>query len=167
MEPYATPEELAAYVHPDDDPPAAVPDATVLLRSASQLVTDAIAGAVYAVDDDGHPTLAANLTAVKDATMEQASAWSLNGIDPRLGEQQVARRIKSKSLGNGAASTTYEDGSSDLLRLASGQYLTDAAWLILANAGLTSNRASTNGGAVERFNVEQRYFDPTTGNWTP
>lgn len=159
---YATPAELAAFVDPDTKPPAAVPLATVLLRKASGLVTDAISGLVYQTDSEGVPTLQRYRTAVRDATLEQASAWAVNGIDPRKGASQIKRRIKSKSLGNGSVSTTYEDGSPELLVLATGDELTNDAWLILSNAGMISNRVAGSRG-VELFNVEQRYYDPTTG----
>jgi hypothetical protein len=161
---YATPAELAAYLDPDAVTPVVPPLATVLLRSASQLVLDAIAGAVYRADVAGLPTDPGTLAAVKNATMEQASAWSLHGLDPRKGAAQASRRIASKSV-TGVSVTYVADPAADgyLSDLAGGQSLTSAAYRFLLNAGLISNRARTGSGGVETFNVAQRYYDPLTG----
>lgn len=162
---YATPAELAQFLDPDAAEPPVPPLATVLLRSASQLVLDAIAAATYRTDAEGKPTDADTLTAVKNATMEQASAWSLHGIDPRKGAVQVNRRIASKSV-TGVSVSYVADPAADsyLSDLASGRALTSAAHLFLVNAGLISNRVRTGSGGVELFNVAQRYYDPLTGD---
>jgi hypothetical protein len=161
---YATPAELAAYIDPDAVAPAPPALATVLLRSASQLVLDAIAAARYAATAEGLPKDATLLAAVQNATMEQASAWSLHSIDPRKGAASAARRVASKSL-TGVAVSYVKDDAADTAasELASGKSLTRPAWLILDNAGLISNRVRTGSGGVETFNVAQRYYDPLTG----
>lgn len=141
---YATPAELARYLDPDATAPTVPPLATVLLRSASQLVLDYTAGATYRADAEGRPTDVIKLAGVKNATMEQASAWSLHGIDPRKGAAQVSRRVASKSV-TGVSVSYVADPAADtfLSDLASGQALTAAAYLFLVNAGLISNRART------------------------
>ena len=70
MTPYADAAELAAYMDPDSESPAVPPLATVLLRSAQQLVLDATAGAIYDTDANEHATDAAKHAALKTATME-------------------------------------------------------------------------------------------------
>lgn len=162
---YATPAELAAYLDPDAEVPAVPPLATVLLRTASQLVLDASAAARYRTDAEGLPTDAATLTTLKEATMEQASAWSLNGIDPRKGASQVSRRVQSKAV-TGVSVTYVADPAADtyLSDLAAGDALTAAALTILSNGGMLSNRVNTGGGGTEYFNVQQRYYDPLTGD---
>lgn len=166
MTPYATPTELAHYMDPDADPVPAPPAlATVLLRSASQLVADAIAAKVYAVDSDGLPTVSAQLAAVKDATCEQAQAWSLNGIDPRKGPAQVARRVSSKSaIGISVSYVADPNSDSYLSDLARADSLTSAATTILDNAGMLSNRVGTGGNGTESWNRTQRYYDPLSGD---
>lgn len=165
---YATPEELAAYLDPDAAEPVVPPLATVLIRSASQLVLDATAAAVYDTDENGLPTKAAYLDAMRDATCEQASAWSLNGIDPRKGASQVARRVASKAL-NGAQVSYVADPKADsyLSDLASGEALTLAAWRILDNAGLISNRVATGGANADVWPLRTQVFDPLTGDVEP
>ncbi len=164
---YATAAELAAYMDPDSANPATPPLATVLLRAASALVDDETSGAIYTADENGMPTALPVLTAFKAATMEQASAWSIHGIDPRKGAGGVARRVSSKALG-GAQVSYVADAAADtyLSDLASGAHLTDAAWRILHNAGLISTRVITGANGHERFNVSQRTYDPITGTYT-
>lgn len=164
---YATAAELATYMDPDNPNPQPPPLATVLLRMASELVRDATAGAIYVTDAQGMPTDLATLTAFKAATMEHAQTWSLHGIDPRKGAAGVVRRVASKSLG-GASTSYVADPAADtfLSDLASGTSLTLAAWRILDNAGLISNRAQTGPSGHEIFNVAQRTYDPVTGSYT-
>lgn len=141
---YATPEELARYIEPDAAEPQPVKDATVLLRHASGLVTDAISGAVYATTAEGLPTLQSVLKAVKDATCEQAQAWALNGIDPRKGTAALKPIVTTKALAG--ASVSYgqsADVQQAIVDLASGLSLTAPAYLILENAGLITNRVGT------------------------
>lgn len=167
MTPYADAAELAAYIDPDTEAPPVPPLATVLLRSAQHLVLDAIAAAVYSTDANEHATDVPTYDAIKTAIMEQASAWSLHGIDPRKGAVQAPRVVASKSLLGGSVSYVADPTRDGYLTdLASGQSLTQAAWTILRNAGLISNRVST-GGGVETFNIAQRAYDPTTGVLEP
>lgn len=165
---YATAAELAAYMDPDNPTPATPPLATILLRSASALVLDATAAAVYVTDAEGMPTHLDTLAAFKAATMEQASAWSVHNIDPRRGPTGAARRVASKSLGGASVSYVTDPAADNYLSdLASGASLTLSAWRILRNAGLISNRVETGGGGHERFNVSQRTYDPVNGTYTP
>ncbi len=168
MTTYATAAELAAYIDPDSTEPATPALATVLLRTASEMVRDYTAAAVYVTDAEGMPTHLDTLTAFKAATMEQASAWSLHGIDPRKGAAGVGRRVASKSLGGASVSYAADPAADTYLSdLASGAALTLSAWRILNNAGLISNRVETAPSGPERFNVAQRSYDPVTGNYTP
>lgn len=164
---YATPAELAAYIEPDATDPAPPANATVLLRMASELVRDATASAVYVTDGNGMPTHLDTLTAFKAATMEQAQAWSLRDLDPRLGPDQVPRRVASKGLG-GATVSYVADPAADtyLSDLASGKSLTLQAFNILRNAGLISARVQTGYDSHEVFNVAQRSYDPVSGSYT-
>lgn len=165
---YATAAELAAYMDPDSESPAIPPLATILLRSASELVLDATAAAVYVTDENGMPTHLDTLTAFKAATMEQASAWSVHGIDPRKGAGGAQRRVASKGLGGATVSYTADPAADTYLSdLASGAHLTLAAWRILNNAGLISNRVETGARGGERFNVAQRTYDPVAGTYEP
>jgi len=169
MTPYADAADLAHYMDPDAETPAVPPLATVLLRSAQQLVLDATAGAVYSVDANEHATDVPTHDAIKDAIMEQASAWSLHGIDPRKGAGQAPRQVASKSLLGGSVSYVADPARDTYLSdLASGQQLTTAAWTILRNAGLISNRVTTGAGrGVGGVIVEQVPYDPVTGVLEP
>lgn len=163
---YATPAELAHHIDPDAPTPTPPPLATVLLRTASGLVRGATAGAVYSTDAEGVPTAPHIAAAFRDATCEQAAAWSLHGIDPRKGRASAQRTIASKSLLGGsvsyAADTRADQARSDL---ASGETLTDAAWQILRQAGLTTSSIQTAGYGVLVDTSETRAYDPTSGRF--
>lgn len=165
---YGTPAELAAWVDPDGDPAEPVPNATVLLRAASQLVLWYTQAARYATGDDGKATDESVADAMLSATLEQASIWHLNGIDPRLGPAQGKRRVASKSL-NGASVSYVADPKADTWHsdLASGQALTLSAWKFLDNAGLIVTTVGTTPNVPEVFNIEQRAYDPLTGDMEP
>lgn len=161
---YATPTELANYLDPDAAQPPVPPLATVLLRTASQLVADAISGAVYSTDPDGLPTDARQRAAVRDATLEQAAAWSTNDIDPRRGAAGLKPIVTTKSVQGVAVSYGQSAAIQDaLVDLAAGTSLIPAAWAYLHNAGLISNRVRPSWG-VEQFSVAQRHYDPLTGD---
>jgi len=168
MTPYADAADLAHYMNPDAQTPEVPPLATVLLRSAQQLVLDAIAGAVYRVDANEHATDVPTHDAIKGAILEQASAWQLGGVDPRKGAGQAPRQVASKSLLGGSVSYVADPARDTYLSdLASGQSLVYSAWIILRNAGLITNRVNTGGSGVERFNISQRAYDPVTGVLEP
>lgn len=148
---YATPTELALYIDPDATNPTPPPLATVLLRTAAALVQRAIAAAVYTVDADELPTDPILRAAVKNATCEQASAWSINDIDPRKGAAGLKPIVTTKALDG--VSVGYGQSApiqQALVELAAGDSLTSAAWLYLSNAGLISNRASTTNANLGR-----------------
>lgn len=141
---YATPAELAAYIAPDAITPTPPPLASVLLRSASRLVRGMIAGAVYRVDVNELPVLPLLRDALRDATCEQASAWAANGIDPRPGAAGLKPIVTTKSLDGMAVSYGQSAAiQAATVALAGGVTLTDAAWQILDNVGLISNRVAT------------------------
>lgn len=151
---YATPAELAAWLDPDAETPTVPANATVLLRAATELVRDAASNAVYRTDSTGAAIDSHVSDALRDATTEQASAWSLNGLDPRKGPQQAPRRVASKGL-NGASVSYVADSAADtaLSELASGKSLTASAWRILDNAGLVSTRVSTGSWGAPRSSI--------------
>lgn len=160
---YATRQELANYIDPDADYPTPPDNAGVLLRIASDLVADAISGAVYEVDADDLPVDGRYRDAVRRATCEQASAWSLNGIDPRRGAAGLKPIVTTKSL-NGA-STSYGQSApvqQAIVDLARGTVLTSQAFGILDRAGLITSSVQT--GTPYAGNViDERPYDPTTG----
>jgi len=161
---YATAAELAAYVDPDATEPTPVPKATVLLRRASQLVLDATANARYTTNAaTGLPTLHRVREAMREATLEQASAWVAAGLDPSLGVAQLPRTVASKS--QGSVSVSYQqDAATDAERraLAAGDSLTSAARSILAAAGLISSALNVTAG-TETFPVRVDPYNPLTG----
>lgn len=168
MTPYADAADLAAYMDPDNSTPTPPPLATILLRSAQQLVLDAIVAAVYAVDANEHATSVPIHDAIKAAIMEQASAWALHSIDPRMGAGQAPRQVSSKSLLGGSVSYVADPARDTYLSdLASGQHLTTAAWTILVNAGLISTAIRSASGYVGGVIVDQVPYDPTTGQLQP
>lgn len=140
---YGTPQQLAEWVDPDTTPPEAVPRATVLLRSASQTVLDYTAGAVYATDPDGKAKDPAVLKCLTEATLEQAAALHINGIDPRKGAGGIKRRVSSKKL-DSATLTYLADARADSFAtdLASGA-LVRTAWLALRSCGLITSQVQT------------------------
>ena len=164
---YGTEAELASWMGLTEPPPLAA----VLLRSASGLVLDATAGAVYAVDADGYATATSARTPLTEATLTQAEAWALAGVDPRRGRVQRARVVASKSLG--AKSVSYQaDAAADAEAsdLASGQFLTPAAYSILRNAGLITAAVGTgawDGHGRGIVHVGATEFDPVTGEVAP
>ena len=159
---YGTPAELAAWVDPDGNPPEAIPNATPLLRAASQTVLDCVAAATYRTDADGKATEPGVLKALTEATLEQATVLHLNGIDPRKGIGASSRRVATKRLD--VATVTYvADAKLDGFKtdLASGS-IVRSAWLILRNAGLITAKVQTRDlGDMPR--VDSIPYDPTTG----
>lgn len=162
---FATKEQLAAYIEPDVQNPPVPDKAVVRLRAASGLVSDHIAGAIYATDTEGLPTDPVKLAAVRDATLEHAQALVLNNIDPRIGSAGLKPIVTTKALGG--ASVSYGQSApvqQAVVALAEGRELVPSALAILQRAGLISNRAGRPGGGVEYFNIQQRYYDPLTGD---
>lgn len=165
---YGSPEDLRAWMDLAEVPPLA----TVRLRHATGLVLDATAAAVYSVDSTGQAregTPAAS--ALLEATLTQAEAWTLADVDPRKGREQRGRVIESKSLG--AKSVKYAiDGAAEAeaSALASGQHLVPAAWAILRNAGLITSAVDTgawDGHGRGIVHVGARELDPVTGELGP
>lgn len=161
---YATPAQLARYMHPDADPTPAPPEnATVLLRTASRLVDEATVGAVYSVDAFGVPTQPAVQLALAEAAMEQASAWAFANVDPRKGVEQLPRQVASKSAnGLSVSYVAYAAADDERRAFASGTKLTFAAWTILEAAGLT-RAVITSARAARRLPVAVQSYDPLTG----
>ncbi len=127
---YATEADLATWTG------AATPsNASALLRSASLLVRQATGSATYDYDDDGAPTDADVIDAMRDATCAQAAALAANGIDPAAGVAGASGAVQASSIGS--ASVTYAV-SSDAAgrRQALLTTLTTEAEMILRDAGL-------------------------------
>lgn len=126
---YATVEQLEAY-------PVVVPsgvDAELLLTRASRDVDRALLTAVYPVDDDGLPTEAAHVVALRNATIEQAAGMIAAGAYP--GAQQP-------SGGFTIGKISMQRGVDTVERVARGQ-LYSQAWQILQAAGLTGGGPQT------------------------
>lgn len=145
---YITPEALQAFVYGVGNDTALPSNAAALIRSAENLVDDALRGATYRVTIDGIASNADYATAISNATAEQAQAWILAGLDPRLGVEQLPAVVVSKSA-LGVSTTVQASSRRELEALASGQELTSAAWAYLIRAGLISARIGSG-------NVSQR-----------
>lgn len=110
-------------------------NADLLLTRASRLVDQALLTAVYSVDEDGLPTEADHIAALRDATCEQVAAWvqvgedgtgaSAEYADVQIGSVRLARG------GRGSSSSGVGGGGSAATRLA------PQAWATLQQAGLT------------------------------
>lgn len=73
---YATAAQLAKYMFDDEAKVGLLPeDAGRLLTRAGELVQDSTVSAVYDVDGDGSPTLAAAVSAFRDAVCAQVEYW--------------------------------------------------------------------------------------------
>ena len=133
---YATVEDLAEEPWSVESPPANVGQ---LLASASMLVLGATRSAVYDTDTAGYPTDDVVRAAFRDATCSQVTTWIALGIDPATAGADAAtssgRVAASKSFGPASVSYVGVEGAvATRARVATG--LTDAAVLILSNAGL-------------------------------
>lgn len=98
---YATEDDYTAYI--GGTAPANI---EALLRSVSNLVHDAIAGAYYLTDPDtGVASDTDVVEALRDATCVQAAAWVTLKIDPLAGGVvTTAGTVASKSLDGGSVS---------------------------------------------------------------
>lgn len=161
MTDYATPAELAAWIDPDTETPPAVPNATILLRSATGTVLDAIDGAVFD-STDGVPTDATTATAIKSAVLQQAADLSTNGIDPRKADGGVKAEVASKSLGGMSVSYVANTAAAATRgALAAGQ-ISPAAWGYLQRAGLITTRVDTAPYASDVYQSDTP-IDPLSG----
>jgi hypothetical protein len=163
--PYATKPELADYIYADPD--HELPDSAArFLRTASNLVDNAIRGAVYDTDAQQNPTDPAVATALREAVCEQAQAWIIHSLDPAKGVSQLPPLKTSKSaLG---VSVSYDHGSArvEQEKLAAGEDIVAAAWHILNNAGLISAavNSSRKAGGYPSWPIAE--YDITTGQVT-
>jgi len=141
---YATPEQLRVFMFGADSSEQTPVNASLLLRKASGLVSDATKAAVYETTSDGLASDPAVADALRTATLQQAEAWALNGIVPGT-LAATKQRVASKSLGG--ASVSYEANAEAVAAanaLASGEELVGDAYRTLRAAGLLSTRV--NGG---------------------
>lgn len=112
------------------------PLAEPLILHASALVTNAIASARFATDEDGMPT-GDDLLAARAAVVSQVSTWLSTGVNPITGHAAKPAVVASKST-NGSSVSYAADGSRDafLAMLADGTSLTHAASAHLEAQGL-------------------------------
>lgn len=123
---YATPDDLAKFL----GTPAPA-NAQLLLDRATRLVRRAVMCAVYATDGNGTATDPTVVTALKNATLEQVSAWITLGSDGTPQQQYQTVTAGRISLGRGTTSATAD-------AVADGEALTRQAYLELQQAGLTN-----------------------------
>ena len=153
---YLTTALLQSYIYGTLATP--LPDnAPALIRAAEGLVDDALRGTIYPVNSSGLPTDADDLAAIISATAEQAQAWILGNIDPRLGVAQLPAVVVSKSA-LGVSLTVQNSSRHDLETLAGGTQLTSAALAYLRRAGLITAHISATVPAVRRLAV---VYSPT------
>jgi hypothetical protein len=111
--PYATRAELVDYapagtVIPDD------PEATRKLTRASERIDLALISSVYDVDDDGLPTDAEVIAAMRDATCAQALWFMETGDETGAAGQYQTVSIGSVNLGRGNSGMSQSRGGQDL-----------------------------------------------------
>lgn len=130
--PYATEADLVpAYL------PAAPAQVDLLLARASRDIDRALLTAVYPVDEQGLPTEAAHIAALKEATCEQVAAWAAVGeTGTGATAEYTTVSIGSVTLGRGQSG-----GSSD--RGSAATRLSQQAWNVLQQAGLTGGEPYT------------------------
>lgn len=134
---YATADDLTEWTTnaPDDVDP--------MLRMASGMVRHQTRAARYYVDPSGKPSDPDILRAMRDATCAQVAFWVAADIDPTsAGVGKTEKVVASKSRGD--RSVTYLDLSASVTvaqaRAEASVVLCGEAWLILADAGLTSGQ---------------------------
>ena len=123
---YATVDDLTT---PFADLGLTVPaNAAGLLARASRMVRRATVTALYDVDDDGNPTDATIVTALRDATVEQVAAWTELGVDgvPTDYQTVTAGRLSLGRRTNNTAGAGLTDGTT----------LAPQALLVLQDANL-------------------------------
>lgn len=128
---YATTAQLTTWLGV-----ASPSNATSLLRSASILVRRATLTAVYDIATGGMPTDADLVAALKDATCSQAATWIALAIDPAQGVAGAGKVVAAKSIGS--ASVTYATVNAAQAMADASEFLSQEAWLILSDVGLTS-----------------------------
>lgn len=141
---YATTAEVRELMELDPEDPNP-PGIKTAIRKASSLVSAAISGAIYPVDDQEYPSDVKQREAVRQAAAMTASEWLSNGVDPRKGPDQVPRRVASKSLEGASISYTSSTADDYRAKLAACDKLTTEAYEELRSAGLISNVVSTVG----------------------
>ncbi|GAA0638236.1 hypothetical protein GCM10010174_70110 [Kutzneria viridogrisea] len=85
------------------------PEATRLLTRASEVIDQVLLSAVYATDDNGMPTDAAVIEALRNATCQQAVWWLQNpGVESGQANQYQSVSIGSVSLSKGSGSSATD-----------------------------------------------------------
>lgn len=126
---YAVPADLPAAYQDD-------PNAEDLILRASNLVTLAIADAVFETDENGMP-LGEDLEAAKNAVVIQVSTWLSTGVNPITGYAGKPRTITSKGSNGSTVSYAADSASEAYLNLlAEGTSLTANALVPLQVQGL-------------------------------
>lgn len=141
---YATTADLSAEPWSIDPLPS---NTGLLLAQASRLVRRATMLARYVVDETGAPRDATVGAALRDATCAQVSGWLASGVNPSTGRDQPSGAVvQSKKLGS--AAVVYDTSAAASVtamsaRARAATELSQDAYLILADAGLTSVRPGT------------------------
>lgn len=132
---YATADDLTAWT-------TAAPDnVDPLLRMASGMVRHQTRAARYYVDPAGKPSDLDILHAMRDATCAQVAFWVSAEIDPTsAGVGKTEKVVASKSRGDRSVSYVSTSALIEQARTAGSVVLCGEAWMILADAGLTSGQ---------------------------
>lgn len=137
---YATTADLPEALRGD-------PNAEDLIRRASNLVTNAIASAIFPTDAYGMPT-GDDLQAARDAVVIHVSTWLSTGVNPVTGYTGKGKTITSKgSNGTTVAYATDLAAEAHLNMLAEGVRLSPSALIPLEAQGLLDIRLVGTGTA--------------------
>lgn len=137
---YATTEDLPEALRGD-------PNAEDLIRRASNLVTNAIASAIFPTDAYGMP-LGDDLEAARDAVVIHVSTWLSTGVNPVTGYTAKGKTITSKgSNGTTVAYAADLAAEAHLNMLAEGVRLSPSALVPLEAQGLLDVRLVGTGPA--------------------
>jgi hypothetical protein len=130
---YATVEELAGFLAPDELPD----NADKLLGYATLLVRDACRRDLYKAQPDGLPADDDLREAMVEAVLMQAAEWDAAGINPAAGSAGQGAEVASSSLGGG--SVTFDAAGQRQAKAAAVSALSAAALFRLRDAGLASS----------------------------
>lgn len=129
---YASPSDIT-----EDWLPAVPANAAALIRSASEMVTEATTLARYDTDEDGLPTDPRIAKAFRRATLRQVVMWAKARIDPEAGTVGQEKIVSSQSASGGSVS--YLTGMTEQEVKIAVEQLSTAARRVLKNAGLISH----------------------------
>ena len=132
----ATTDELTTWME------APAPDnATVLLREASGLVSDACKCDIYDTQSNGKPSDPDLVEAMMEATCAQAEAWASAEMDPTKGPGGQAPRLTTSAIDG--ASLSYDTYLTAPDRNDWVKYIAPNALRVLRLAGLASGQVQS------------------------